>query len=59
VDFAPDEERTPIRKALLRNHRATLGGYIFDGTLLFSSVRFPQDVSKFHNYFTVLLVRLK
>jgi len=50
VDFAPEEERTIVRKALLRNHRATLGGYIFDGTMLYSSVRFPQDVSKCHNY---------
>jgi hypothetical protein len=55
VDFAPDEEQTIVRKALLRNHRATLGGYIFDGTLLFSSVRFPQDVSKFHNYFICII----
>jgi aubergine-like protein len=47
VDFAPDEERTIVRKALLRNHRATLGGYIFDGTILYSSVRFPQDPLEF------------
>lgn len=38
-----------MRKALLRNHRVTLGGYIFDGTMLYSSVRYPQDVSKCHN----------
>jgi len=56
VDFAPDEERTIIRKALLRNHKATLGGYIFDGTLLYSSVRFPQDVSKCHNYYSSIIL---
>jgi aubergine-like protein len=55
VDFAPDEERTIIRKALLRNHRATLGGYIFDGTLMYCSVRLPQDVSKFHRYFSSII----
>jgi hypothetical protein len=55
VDFAPDEELTQIRKALLRNHKATLGGYIFDGTLLFTSVRLPQDVSKFHIYFSSII----
>lgn len=43
VDFAPEEDRTFIRKALLRNHRATLGGYIFDGTMMYTSVRLPQD----------------
>jgi len=52
VDFAPDEENHFIRKALLRNHRATLGGYLFDGTMLFCSVRLRQDVSKFHSYFS-------
>jgi hypothetical protein len=55
VDFAPDEEITHVRKALLRNHKATLGGYIFDGTLLFTSVRLPQDVSKFHIYFSSII----
>jgi hypothetical protein len=55
VDFAPDEDRTIVRKALLRNHRATLGEYIFDGTVMYSSVRFPQDVSNFHNYFSSII----
>ena len=55
VDFAPEEDRTFIRKALLRNHRATLGGYIFDGTLMYTSVRLPQDVSKVHNYISSII----
>jgi hypothetical protein len=52
VDFAPEEDNTFIRKALLRNHKATLGGYVFDGSKLYCSVRLRQDVSKFHNYFS-------
>jgi aubergine-like protein len=46
VDFAPEEDRTAIRKALLRNHKAVLGGYIFDGTMMFTSHRLSPDVSK-------------
>lgn len=44
VDFAPEEDRTPIRKGLLRNHKAVLGGYIFDGTMMFTSHRLNPDV---------------
>jgi aubergine-like protein len=56
VDFAPSEDSNFMCKALLRNHKATLGGYIFDGSMLYTSVRLPQDVSKVHNYisYTVL-----
>jgi hypothetical protein len=55
VDFAPDDDRTIVRKALLRNHRPTLGDYIFDGTMLYCSVRYPQDVSNFHNHFSSII----
>ncbi|XP_033230156.1 piwi-like protein Siwi isoform X2 [Belonocnema kinseyi] len=37
VDFAPDEERTVVRKGLLRLHRAAIGAYIFDGTVMYTS----------------------
>ncbi|XP_063994744.1 piwi-like protein Siwi [Diachasmimorpha longicaudata] len=40
VDFNPEEDRTIIRKALLRQHRQELGSYIFDGTVLYTSNRF-------------------
>jgi aubergine-like protein len=46
VDFAPEEDRTRIRKALLRTHQAVIGSYIFDGTVMYTSHRLPQDVSK-------------
>jgi len=42
VDIAPDEDRTQIRKALLREHREALGFYLFDGTVLFTPNRYPQ-----------------
>lgn len=46
VDFAPEEDRTVVRKGLLRNHKPVLGGYIFDGTMMFTSHRLNPDVSK-------------
>ncbi|XP_014250883.1 piwi-like protein Siwi [Cimex lectularius] len=43
VDFAPEEDRTQMRKALLRVHKEILGGYIFDGTVLFVSHRLQPE----------------
>lgn len=36
VDIAPEEDRTFIRKKLLAIHSPLLGGYLFDGTVLFT-----------------------
>ncbi|KAH8341382.1 hypothetical protein KR059_005676 [Drosophila kikkawai] len=40
VDFSPDVDNTRLRRAFLHEHRSLLGGYIFDGTILFSSNHF-------------------
>jgi aubergine-like protein len=50
VDFAPEEDKSFLRKALLRNHKDVLGGYIFDGSTMFTSHRLSQDVSKAYDY---------
>lgn len=42
VEFFPDEERTPIRKGLVKSHKDTLGPYVFDGGLLYSIKRVEQ-----------------
>ncbi|KAF3427934.1 hypothetical protein E2986_02003 [Frieseomelitta varia] len=39
VDFAPDEERTAVRKGLLKPHRGQLDSFVFDGTILYSRTR--------------------
>ncbi|XP_001605719.1 piwi-like protein Siwi [Nasonia vitripennis] len=44
VDIAPDEERTIVRKSLLRTHKAALGAYLFDGTVLYTSNRLPNPM---------------
>ncbi|XP_046962281.1 piwi-like protein Siwi [Vanessa cardui] len=43
VDFSPEEDNTGIRKALLRVHAKTLGGYIFDGSALYTVSRLHPE----------------
>ncbi|EDW76026.2 uncharacterized protein Dwil_GK14888 [Drosophila willistoni] len=40
VDFVPDVDNTRLRRGLLSEHRNLLGGYIFDGTVMFCSTAF-------------------
>lgn len=43
VDFYPPEDRTFVKKALLRQHRDTLPQYMFDGCLMLSFSRlYPE-----------------
>lgn len=44
VDFAPEiaDDISFIRKALIRTHQEILGHYIFDGTLLYTTIPLPQ-----------------
>ncbi|CAH0406951.1 unnamed protein product [Chilo suppressalis] len=43
VDVTPEEDSTGVRKALLRVHSRTLGGYLFDGTVLYTVKRLHPD----------------
>ncbi|KAI5642706.1 piwi domain-containing protein [Phthorimaea operculella] len=43
VDFQPEEDSTGLRKALLRVHANTLGGYLFDGAILYTVKRLHPD----------------
>ncbi|KAH9632359.1 hypothetical protein HF086_010284 [Spodoptera exigua] len=43
VDFSPDEDNTGVRKGLLRDHAKRLGGYLFDGTVLYTVKRLHPD----------------
>lgn len=42
VDFAPEEDRTAVRKGLLKLHAKNIGAYIFDGTVLYTTRRLPE-----------------
>lgn len=44
VDFAPEEDRTGAKRKMLRDATASiLGGYLFDGTVLFTPNRLNPD----------------
>ncbi|KMQ97723.1 protein piwi [Lasius niger] len=45
VDFAPEEDRTAVRKGLLRLHQKSIGAYIFDGTVMYTSHRLPDHMT--------------
>lgn len=45
VDFDPEEDRIGTKRGLLSQHRERLGGYLFDGSMLFSGTRFSPEVS--------------
>ena len=47
VDFSPDVDVTLIRKALIREQKALLGVYIFDGTVLFMTFKLPNEHTQF------------
>ena len=45
VKFEPEEDRPFIRKQLLKEHKSKIGGYLFDGMILYASERFQENVS--------------
>lgn len=47
VDFAPNIELRGLRNRLIYEQKPTLGGYLFDGTMLFLSIKLPNDVTQF------------
>ena len=44
VDFSPDVDNIRIRQRYLRDHKAIFGGYLFEGTLLFSTNYFVDQM---------------
>ncbi|XP_026671675.1 piwi-like protein Siwi isoform X2 [Ceratina calcarata] len=44
VDFAPEEDRTVVRKGMLRQHKEALGAYVFDGTVMYTSRRLGDEL---------------
>lgn len=46
VDFAPSVELAGLRNRLMFEQKATLGGYLFDGTVMFCAKRLPNDVNE-------------
>lgn len=45
VSFEPEVELRRIRQGILSNHRSLLGGYLYDGTKLFSINKMRDDIT--------------
>ncbi|XP_013136803.1 PREDICTED: protein aubergine-like, partial [Papilio polytes] len=43
VDITPEEDNTAVRRGLLKIHSKTLGGYLFDGTVLYTIKRLHPE----------------
>lgn len=47
VDFSPTIELRGLRNRFIYEQKATLGGYLFDGTMLFLSIKLPNQTTQF------------
>ncbi|KAH0944593.1 hypothetical protein HN011_003309 [Eciton burchellii] len=45
VDFAPREDHPIMRKGLLRTHKDKLGLYIYDGTVMYTCIQLPKQMT--------------
>jgi hypothetical protein len=45
VDFSPEEDSNAEKKRMVREFKEMLGGYLFDGTMLYTPHKYQQDVS--------------
>ena len=66
VDFNPPEDDTRIRKDALKEHKQTLGRFLFDGTMLVTPQKYAKDpleltvkhpVRDFDVYFSALVLQ--
>lgn len=47
VDFSPNIELQGLRKRLIYEQKPIFGGYLFDGAMLFLTVKLPDDITEF------------
>ncbi|XP_067213491.1 piwi-like protein Siwi isoform X1 [Linepithema humile] len=45
VYFAPEEDRTAVRKGLLKLHKKKIGAYIFDGSVMYTTARLAEKMT--------------
>ncbi|PSN42981.1 hypothetical protein C0J52_13213 [Blattella germanica] len=49
VDFQPQEDRNAVKSSILKEHKHELdGGYIFDGTVLYTPYKYQRDVGRYY-----------
>jgi aubergine-like protein len=59
VSFAPSEDSKVAKHKMVRDHKERLGGYLFDGTMLFTSYTYDEDVSVIYFLVIICIIILK
>lgn len=59
VSFTPSEDSKDAKHKMVRDHKEKLGGYLFDGTMLYTSYIFDENVSLIFFLFIVCIMILK
>jgi hypothetical protein len=56
VSFVPNEEGKSAKHKMVCDHKEELGGYLFDGTMLYTSVAYDEDVSQIFFLFIICVI---
>jgi aubergine-like protein len=56
VSFEPSEDSKAAKHKMVRDHKEKLGGYLFDGKMLYTSFEYDEDVSLISFSFLFLFV---
>jgi hypothetical protein len=59
VNFVPSEDSKSAKHKMVRDHKEELGGYLFDGTMLYTSSAYDEDVSQIFFLFIICVMILK
>jgi hypothetical protein len=59
VSFAPSEDSKVAKHKMLRDHKEKLGGYLFDGKMLYTSFTYCANVSLISFLFIICIMILK
>ena len=59
VSFEPSEDIKAAKHKMVRDHKGRLGGYLFDGTMLYTSYMYDEDVSLILYLFIICIMILK
>jgi hypothetical protein len=59
VSFAPNRDSEADKQKMVEDHKQRLGGYVFDGTTLYTSHAYDEDVSLIFFLFIICIMILK
>jgi hypothetical protein len=59
VTFAPSEDSKAAKHKMVEVHKKKLGGYLFNGTMLYTSYTYGEDVSVIFFLFIMCIMILK